>query len=310
MKYKIDCLERNTALTRVFGRYPEAFTQRPEVQTYITEFSTMTTRLGEILPELLKPRSLNFVARQALHDTTAKGLKKYAGIGMMAATQLNNPTLHALLKSNRRNGSKTSHYKLFESALLVVNEMLKITETLTTFGVTAEELNTWKTQVVAYGVSLNEFRDNQKNRIAKRQQANELTRASTQLLRNRFDPLMTYLDVDWPELVREYRLHRPLPSRKSTKPTSPDSCTLTGTVTNGITGDAIDEALLTVVAQDAETETAEDGLYELTGLTEGQGILQCEAEGFVSQATPLLTFTPGSTQTFNFALQPVATTAP
>lgn len=310
MHYQIACYERNTALTRVFGRYPEAFSQRPEVQVYMTEFSAMTTQLGELIPELLKPRNLNYVARQALHDAIAKGLPKYTGIGMVAATQLNNPTLYALLKANRRNASKTSHYKLFESALMVINQMLTITETLSTLGVTADELNAFKAIVVDYGVSLNEFRDNQRSRVAKRQQVRELTSATTQLLRNQIDPVVVYLEPDWPELVREYKLHRSARSRKTTKPVAPGTCTLTGTVTNGVTGDAIEEALLTVVAQDADSETAEDGLYQLTGLTEGQGILQCEAYGFVSQATPLLTFTPGTTQTFNFALQPVATPAP
>jgi hypothetical protein len=84
--------QRNRSIERVLGNYPEVSLGKPEILTAIDTFVTHNIRIGELLGDLARPRSVVFRPK---HDQLRKlrvSMARMAGLGLILATgQLNSP---------------------------------------------------------------------------------------------------------------------------------------------------------------------------------------------------------------------------
>ncbi|MDD2962852.1 MAG: carboxypeptidase-like regulatory domain-containing protein [Bacteroidales bacterium] len=146
-------------------------------------------------------------------------------------------------------------------------------------------------------------------RAANRREIVSLHKEVNYILAYNFDPFMAIVDDSQPLLVESYRNLRRLNRRKPSTGTAVVETNLSGTVTDSLTGEPVNEAVVRSTDNFYETTSDADGYYLLDELEAGPLLVTCEADGY-TPATPVeVTLANGDRPTLNFSLVPLPTAA-
>lgn len=144
-------------------------------------------------------------------------------------------------------------------------------------------------------------------RAANRREIESLRKEVNYILAYNFDPFIAIVDDSQPLLGESYQNLRRLNRRKPAAGKAAVETNLSGTITNSLTGEPVDEAVVRSTDNFYETSSDADGYYLLDELEAGPLLVTCEAEGY-TPATPVeVTLANGDRPTLNFSLVPLST---
>jgi hypothetical protein len=305
MKTEIEKHMDFKAIDYTLGKYPEAFTEKPDIQSARESFSTNTTSIGEILSQLMRPVSTVRSPKIDSESRLRKDSSKMIGIGLSLATTMDNQPLVSTLLNYDVQCKRCSAYRLYENSLHVHSELAALEEVATGNGLTAEKLAAFKSTVDAYGETLDITGYRLTDRRKSRQDLKNLIKANNKLLRFQLDTFIRYLEDEFPVLYSEYMFLRKRKRKRAGNTEVVKLCDISGTVTNSETGDPLANAVITLLTPETVVETDEDGYYILDELQAGEYTFTCHLPGYEVPAEEKVTAEAGESLVVDFSLTPV-----
>jgi hypothetical protein len=265
-----------------------------------------TSLIGEKLSQLMRPVSTVIYPKTDSESRMRLLLSRMIAFGISLATsQEMNPMLLTLQGYNLR-WRRCSAYQLFEIAAHVYNLLNGIAETAADNGFTAEKLAEFKTEVDAFGETLDLNGFNLSDRRKSWQDLRKLISANIKLLRLQLDPFVHFLGDESPVLHSEYMFLRKRKRKRAIKSVADNPCDISGTVTDSETGEPLANAIITLLVPETVVETDADGYYLLDELQAGELTLTCHLPDYEVPSEVKVTPAAGESLVVDFSLKPIA----
>lgn len=305
MKKEIEKHQQFKAIDFTLGKHNEAFTEKPDVQSAREAFAANTSRITEILSQLMRPVSTVRSQKMDSESRLRKELSKMIGIGLSLATTLDNQPLVSMFRNYDAQWKRCSAYQLYENALHVHTELSALDELATGNGLTAAKLAAFKSGVDTFGETLDITGYRLTDRRKSRHDVKVLIKANNKLLRFQLDTYIRYLEDEFPALYSEYMFLRKFKRKRPAGTEVPEACDISGTVTDSLTGIALPNAVITLLTPETVVETDHDGYYLLDELQAGEYTITCHMGGYKVPAQEIVTAASGESLVVDFALNPV-----
>ena len=305
MKNTVLEYQRNRAIERVMGDNPEVSVGKPEILTAIETFAANDIRIGEILSDLAKPRSVIFRPK---HDQLRKlrvAVTRMAGMGIILATSQQDEPKVAMYKAYKLSAWSGTAWALNQQAIQIGNELEKELEVIATVGLTPEQLTAFKSLTVELANTL-EITDALTKKIkSERLELKLLMKTNSGILRLQLDPFANFVQETNAGFYRDYKIARrsPLP-RKSVDKTTEVLAEVSGTVSDNATGDPVANATVHISELGLVANTDSDGYFLFDEVPAGTFTLSCHATDYKLPATITVTITDTMPQDVNFGLEP------
>jgi hypothetical protein len=309
MKNTVLEYQRNKSIERVMVDYPEVSAGKPEILTAIETFAGNDIRIGEILSDLAKPRSVIFRPK---HDQLRKlrvAVTRMAGMGIILATSQQDEPKAAMYKAYKLSAWSGTAWALNQQAIQIGNELEKELEVIATVGLTPEQLTAFKSLTVELANTL-EITDALTKKIkSERLELKLLMKTNSGILRLQLDPFANFVQETNAGFYRDYKIARrsPLP-RKSVDKTTEVLAEVSGTVSDNATGDPVANATVHISELGLVANTDSDGYFLFDEVPAGTFTLSCHATDYKLPATITVTITDTMPQDVNFGLEPEAGT--
>jgi hypothetical protein len=307
MKKEIEKHQEFKAIDFTLGKHEEVFTQKPDIQSARETFSANTTRINEILSQLMRPVSTVRTPKMDSEIRLRKEVSKMIGIGLsLATTQENNPLI-SMFRNYDLQWKRCSAYQLYENAMHVHNELAALDGVATGNGLTAEKLATFKSNIDSFGETLDITGYRLTDRRKSRHDLRVLIKANNRLMRFQLDTYIRYLEDEFPALYSEYMFLRKRRRKRPAGNQVPEPCDISGTVTDSVTGFTLANAVITLLTPETVVETDEDGYYLLDDLQAGEYTITCHLNGYEVPAQEKVKAATGESLVVDFTLLPVQT---
>ena len=303
--------QRNKSTERVLGNYPEVSLGKPEILTAIENFAGNNNRIGELLGDLARPRSVIFRPK---HDQLRKlrvATARMAGLGVILATSQQSGPKAGMYKAYKLSAWTGTAWALCQQAIQTGIELDKEQAVIGNVGLTPEKLAEFKALAIEFGNTLETTDALTKQIKANRQELKTLMQANMAILRLQLDPFLNFMQDASPAFYREYKI-----ARKSTIPVKPAATTaetlteISGTVTDSVTGDPVANATIDIADRGLLVVSDQDGYYLIDELPHGDYFLSCHATGYKLAATENVTVADGISLEVNFSLEPETVVTP
>lgn len=305
MKNKVLEYQRNKSIERVLGNYPEVSLGKPEILTAIQNFAANDIRIGELLSDLARPRSVIFRPK---HDQLKKlrvATARMAGLGVILATSQQNEPKVSMYKAYKLNAWTGTAWALCQQAIQIGIELDKEQAIIGNVGLTPEKLAEFKATTIEFGNMLETTDTLSKQIIANRQELKTLMRANSAILQLQLDPFLNFIQDASPAFYREYKIARKSMIHTRTTATVAETLTdISGTVTDKLTGYPVANATIDIADRGLLVVTDEDGYYLIDELPDGKYLLGCHATGYKLAAIENVTIADGISLQVNFSLEP------
>jgi hypothetical protein len=305
MKRSIERFQQYKALHRILSDYPQAFSEKPEVQSTLDQFDNLNGQLSTLISNLLRPVSGVYRPRKELRDAYFKSLTNLIDLGVLIARKTGNQSMQAMMMGYRSTSFRASHYRLYEIGVDTVRELSAFPDLVSSLGKEATLLESFSTLAEEFsgklgdtGIALN----------IRRSQRREFTRLLTDchgILRYELDRYVAHHKLTYPEMFNLYESMRRPHRRKKRSGEKPGISLITGSVTDAVTGQAIAGAGISLIQQASVIETDADGFFEIEDLHEGKYTLGCFASGYQVPENQEVTLGADDIVEVNFTLQPV-----
>ncbi len=305
MKNTVLEYQRNKSIERIMVNYPEVSAGKPEILTAIETFAGNDIRIGEILSDLAKPRSVIFRPK---HDQLRKlrvAVTRMAGMGIILATSQQDEPKAAMYKAYKLSAWSGTAWALNQQAIQIGNELEKELEVIATVGLTPEQLTAFKSLTVELANTL-EITDALTKKIkSERLELKLLMKTNSGILRLQLDPFANFVQETNAGFYRDYKIARrsPLP-RKSVDKTTEVLAEVSGTVSDNATGDPVANATVHISELGLVANTDSDGYFLFDEVPAGTFTLSCHATDYKLPATITVTITDTMPQDVNFGLEP------
>lgn len=305
MKHLIFIYQGFKSLNWVMDNYAAVFEDKPEVQSAKETFAGNNDRIGELITNLVRPRSIVYRPRQNSREKLRILLARMAGIGVIVATRQQNAPLADMFKVYKSQASRISSYKLYRNAMDVAAELTNVQALATDVGLTAALLAGFQQSVSEYGATLENTDQQLKLRKSNLQELKSLVVENTNLLKLQLDPFAEFIHETSPDFYRDYMIARRGPKNKKPAADGTDELTeMSGTVTDSITGLPVANAVLDVALLGISITSDEDGYYLFDEFPAGTHILACHATGYKLPENVTVTITDGESLSIDFSLIP------
>ena len=281
MQTEINKHQKIKSICRVLNNYPLAFANKPQALAMKETLGGQSDDLSNLISKLLRPASTIHRPKQDSQQKLKVSLTEYIGMGILLATHLDNKPLLDILKVYKSKILSVSAYRLYEMAVHVAAELAANSELAGDYGLTAEKLEAFNTQVSDFGETIGNTSSLLTDRKSGWNELNKKLVHCSQIIRLKLDPFMEFNEKDFPDLFRDYMLVRG--KRKRKKRTIKDSTTtgeFSGTVTDSTTGLPVENATINLLEQEAVFTTDADGFYLIEELEPGTYTLSCHAVGY------------------------------
>jgi len=309
MKNTVLEYQRNRAIERVMDENPEVSVGKPEILTAIETFAANDIRIGEILSDLAKPRSVIFRPK---HDQLRKlrvAVTRMAGMGIILATSQQDEPKAAMYKAYKLSAWSGTAWALNQQAIQIGNELEKELEVIVTVGLTPVQLTAFKAMTVELANTL-EITDALTKKIkSERLELKLLMKTNSGILRLQLDPFANFIQETNAGFYRDYKIARrsPLP-RKPVDKTTEVLAEVSGTVSDNVTGDPVANATVLITELGLVANTDADGYFLYDEVPAGIFTLSCHAPDYKLPANITVTITDTMPQDVNFGLEPEAGT--
>jgi hypothetical protein len=300
---------RFRAMLRVFEKYPEQFSGKPEVNAAITRLAANTNRIGEILSGLAVSRQILINPKIDSAFKLRRALFTVADIGIALGSQREDDTQVKLFMSYRAGSWSFSTWKLLQAGIKTVEELSAYSEATANLGLTVEMFESFSEQVSAFAELLDGTDEVLKSRKANRQEMNILFKTNSSLLKFQIEPVIRLEGKANPAILREYLIARHAGASKKKNNQSEQSAEISGTITDIVTGLPVANATVDIAALELITTTDEDGFYIFEEIPAGSLIISCNASGYRLPEKVNMKAAGGESLRLDFSLQPEAAPA-
>jgi hypothetical protein len=287
--------------------YPQAFEDKPKALELKERFSLQSDEVSELISKLLRPASTIHRPKQDSQQKLAIALQENIGMGILLATHLEDKPLLDILKVYKSRIANVSAYRLFEMAGHVAEELQKYAEVGIEFGLTAEKLTAFNTQISDFGETLDQTGAKLSIRKSDWNALNKQLLLCSKTIRLQLDPFIEFNEKEFPDLFKDYMLVRG--SRKRRKKivvNDPTSGDISGVVTDSLTGLPIANATINLVEHESAYTTDADGYYLIDEIEAGPYTVSCHANGYDVPEHVTTELAAGESVVINFSLVPMA----
>jgi len=281
MQTEINKHQKIKSICRVLNNYPLAFENKPQALAMKDSFNEQSDDLSNVISKLLRPASTIHRTKQDSQQKLSVSLLEYIGMGILLATHLDNKPLLDILRVYKSKIKNVSAYRLYEIAVHVADELTANFVLAIDYGLTAEKLTAFKTQVADFGETLGNTTALLTDRKSGWNTLNKKLVLCSKTIRLKLDPFMEFNEKEFPDMFKDYMLVRG--SRKRRKRAVKVNTTtgeFSGTVTDNVTGLPVANATIILLEQETVYTTDEDGYFLMEDLEPGAYTLTCHATGF------------------------------
>jgi len=288
------------------NNYPQAFENKTKALEMKADFNLQSDSLTELISKLLRPASTIHRPKQDSQQKLSLALLENLGMGILLATHLENKPLLDILKVYKSRISSVSAYKLYEMALHVAEELQQYAIVAVEFGLTAERLTAFSTQITDFGETLNQTGAKLTDR---KSDWNALTRQlqlCSKTMRLQLDPFIEFNEKEFPDLFKDYLLVRgSRKRRKRAVVTDPTTGEISGTVTDSISGLPLANVSINLVEHESSFTTDTDGYYLIDEIEAGKYTVTCHTNGYEVPPAVSCEILAGEALVIDFELLPV-----
>jgi DNA-binding Lrp family transcriptional regulator len=306
MKRILSQYQKYLAISRIFDSYATVFEGKAEAQAARDLFTQHLTEAAEHISMLLRPIATVRRPKQDFQQQFLDETFRVIGMGILLATRKNdNPMLDMLKDYNLRLRS-IGAFKQFEASQHIVEELEKYPESLPEIGLAQEDFDAYKALMADFGNKLNETKDKLSHRRLRRLEVKKLIKACTQMIRYQFDPIVKYYIERLPDFYDSYYVVRGVrakPKYTVLEETIPH-VEIIGTVTDGVTGLPVENAIVNLIGLDMVTTSDGDGCYIFENIPVTPLIVACYRQDYELPEQVSIDPVDGESLVVNFTMTP------
>lgn len=299
--------QRIKAICRVMNNYPQAFEEKAKALEMKNGFNLQSDGLSELISKLLRPASTIHRPKQDSQQKLRAAVMENIGMGILMATDLENMPLLDILKVYKSKVAVVSAYRLYEMAVHVAEELEHNAALAVDFGITAEKLAAFNTQIADFGETLDNTGAKLTDRKSGRRELSKQMRQCSKTIRLQLDPFIEYNEKEFPELFKDYMLVRGSRKRRKKAVTSdPATGEISGVITDSVSGLPLANVTINLVEQEAVFTTDADGYYLIDELEAGTYTVTCHTSGYDVPQAVTCELTADESLVIDFTLVPAA----
>jgi hypothetical protein len=307
MKRIIERYQKYRTLERILEGHSAAFENRPEMIEMKAAFTASLNQVENLISKLRLPVNDIYQHRLDIRQKFQDSLHGMIAIAMNYAVKIKDKPMIVLLTKYRTRASRGNSYWLYDTGVNTLQLLNANLPQMQGLGLTEAEMSIYTTELQNYNASLQDANFDLNNRRNLRADLNKAMAECETLTKGRIDTFVEHMSKPYPTLKQEYLLAR-FRKRSRKKPVAKEVSTadISGTVTDGVTGDPLENATISLVNQGMSTETDEDGYYIFDELPAATYTLACSCKGFDVPESFSFDLAAGESVTHNFTLNPVA----
>jgi hypothetical protein len=281
MKYSVLIQQRNVSLERVMTGYPEVSAEKPEILAAIATFGANNLTAAGLLATLAYPRSVLFRPKHIKAKKIRVLLARMAGIGVLMATRQKDEAKAEMYMDYKRKASKGTAWELSQNALQVAASLTDDAEAAANVGLTADMIEELQVMANDFSELLETTDARLKQRKAAGQELKVVLKENAAIIRLQFDPYANFIQEANPPFYREFKIARRYPiASKPAAGVNEILAELSGTVTDGATGQPVEGATVMVTGLNMVAVTDEDGYYLFEDVPVGSFAISCHATNY------------------------------
>lgn len=295
----------------VLTNNPEPFVGFTEIIDAKDMFISKKTRISELLTTLNRPYTEVHGVKMDSRDKLRSLLKLAVGTGITVATRQKNQPLLIALKNYKKILSKTNTHDLPDMASRVANELEQYQALAASTGLTAEKLAELKGLTTSFRELIEGTDYEFSTRKAARKELKGLISDCFNILNNELDPFVEHCRDTFPDFYNTYTTLRAKKKyRRKKSAVNADPTDITGTVTDSVTREPIEGAIIHLFETETVATTDEDGYFGIEEVAVAAYTVGCHAPGYLVAENVKADAKAGESLVIDFSLVPEPVAAP
>ncbi len=309
MKKEVLKYQRNTAIQRVMEKYSSILASASAHQQSFEEFKANNKRTGELLALLAKPLKEIYAKRKEKEKKLREAMALICGMGLGVANSMKDDAGETMFNLYKREASQANQWDLYQTGLLVAQELYKRSKALNGSGLTLKDVDDFNELASDFGKQLELTNAELQKRKSVRKELKSVFAANLKIMKVSFDGFVNLFTEKQPSFYREYRIARKslIPRKNRMTKKEKEITGIGGTVFNSLTGNPVAKAVLEIVDIKYLVTTDAKGRYTITNLSLIKYILTCHAADFKVPTAKAVKVERGRITEVNFPLVPEET---
>lgn len=304
MKKSVFYSMKYRALMQVFDNNTIAFADKPQAIVSKQAFSALITEMKSILVTLEVPVTTINYSKVQFRKSLTHELGKALSVGIMFAHRAGDESIMNTLKDFNRRYRSVSTARKINMATYFIDLITSLQEIAEDAGLKAEDVLKLKDLVEKYELAENTVSNTMGNRIQSRNRITELIKECNKILSLDLDRFVRHIAEEHPTFYYEYFRIRHLRLRKPSGSVLTTTSSISGMVTNEVTGLPIPGATLNLIEHAYAITTLSDGYYLFDDLEAAAFNVTCHATGFEVPSPLAVTLKNNDSVIFDFKLKP------
>jgi hypothetical protein len=307
MKIQVKQSDKFNVVAIVIINNPDPFEGFTEIIDAKDMFLSKKTRISELLTTLNKPHTEVYGVKMDSRDKLRSLLKLAIGTGITVASRQKNQPLLLSLKNYKNILSKTNTHDLPDMAGRVCNELEQYQALASGAGLTAEKLADLKGLTASFREMIEGTNYEFSSRKVARKELKGLITDCFNILNNELDPFVEHCKETFPDFYNAYTTLR-AKKRYSRKKSAVNalSADITGTVTDSLTLEPVQGAIISLLETETIASTDEDGYYQIEEVAVAKYTVGCHAPGYLVPESVKVDPKAGESLVIDFVLVPFA----
>ena len=311
MNYQIKQSDKFNVVAIVLTNNPEPLEGFTEIIDATEIFISKKTKVSELLTKVNKPYAEVFGVKMDSRDKLRSLLKLAIGTGITVAMRQKNQPLVLVLKNYRKILAKTNTHDLPDMASRVCTELQQYQTVAASAGLTAVKLTELKGLITSFREIIEGTDYEISLRKADRKEIKGLITDCLNILNNELIPYVEHCKDTFPDFYNSFNAvcgKKKYTRKKSAVITEPAS--FTGTVSDSVTGEPVEGAIINLIETETVATTDEDGYYEIEEVAVISYTVGCHATGYLVPDSVKADPKAGEALVFDFSLVPEPVTPP
>ena len=306
MKIQIKKSDKFNVVAIVLTNNPEPLEGFTEIIEAKEMFIVKKTRISELLTTLNKPVTEVYGVKIDSRDKLRSLLKLAIGTGITVATRQKNQPLLRTLKSYKVALGNTNTHDLPDMATRVCTELEQYHTVAAGSGLTAAKLAELKGLTTSFREIIEGTDYEFSTRKACRKELKGLITDCINILNNEIVPYVEHCKDTFPDFYNAFTAAygKKKYSRKKPAAVNTEPANITGTVTDSVTGELVEGAIINLIETETVTETDEDGTYEIDEVAAVKYTVGCHAPGYLVPDSVTADPKAGESLVIDFSLVP------
>jgi hypothetical protein len=312
MNIQIKKSDKFNVVAIVLTNNPEPLEGFTEIIDAKEMFISKKTRISELLTTLNKPHTEVYGVKMDSRHKLRSLLKLAIGTGITVAGRQKNQPLLLTLKNYRKILSKTNTHDLPDMATRVCTELEQYQTMAASAGLTAEKLTELKGLTTSFREIIEGTDYEFNTRKAARKELKGLITDCINILNNEIVPYVEHCKESFPDFYNAFTAaySKKKYSRKKGVAVNAEPANITGTVTDSVTNEPVEGAIINLIETETVAITDEDGYYEIEEVAVANYTLGCHAPGYLVPESVKADPKAGESLVIDFILVPEPVTVP